>query len=252
MPTYILITVLAILSSSISSSRGEEAKDRITEWTETLNDIRDSCLLPKYAKTVCKYYPNRTPIKRTPVLDFCGEKAFSHGVVPLTRWAKEGIWAVSLLGAPEQTRYWEEFEISKDYKSLKLQLLRKSKKEKLLSCQRACLATCISSKIIEYEDGMPQTCIGAIQSGSGICREFSLIAADILNSLGVSASDFGGVAYEAHEGKKIPGGKHRMLRVRIGAKTYLMEPQDSSCEFYNAEFSPDTTKDGDAFEILKN
>lgn len=140
-------------------------------------------------------------------------------------------------------------------------LLAKTKKEHLMDCQKACLATCVSSKIIKYsyilkeqKTGNPildmqmeyfkqqgylprvyelkpnvnekLTGLGAIEKGEGVCRQFSYIAVNLMRSLGLEAEEVVGHPNFTSEYR------HEVVKVKINEENYLMEPQDDLCNFY--------------------
>ena len=141
---------------------------------------------------------------------------------------------------PDQEHYWQDHSIGKDYVRLKKSLAKKAKREDLRSCQKACLSTCVSSKIIEYSQELKNqfsTTEGKIESGKGDCKGFSAIADDINYALNLTSQIASGDLYQRTDTSLELVGGHMQVMVKIDGEHYLMEPQSNLCQFYPINFS---------------
>jgi hypothetical protein len=135
-----------------------------------------------------------------------------------------------------------------DYEWIKSQMMRKADKEKLEDFQKVCLAQCISSKIIEYDQGwkLTQSPQAAIENGKGVCREYSWIASELMSQMGVPANREFVWYYDTDTSSA-----HSIVNVKIRGKHYFVEPQEDSCGFYSTQFQPhEDTKVTGGFQRL--
>jgi len=130
------------------------------------------------------------------------------------------------------------------YSNMKDKAKKLAKDKKLNTCQKACLATCISSRAIDYDHSLVnQACVrrtkdGAIETQKGVCRNFAQISHDIYKYLGVKT-------------KKIFGDNHAINIVKIDGQWYQMEPQDPTCSFYYND-KKKLVEDGATRELINN
>jgi hypothetical protein len=92
--------------------------------------------------------------------------------------------------------------------------------------QRACLATCASAHLIDYQLWSlndPEVPSSIIASGRGLCRHFARIASRFLSELGLPGSVVKGQSKD---------GDHAFNSVRINGEQLWMEPQRDTCQFY--------------------
>lgn len=92
--------------------------------------------------------------------------------------------------------------------------------------QRACLATCASAHLIDYQlwaYNDPEVPSSVLRSGRGLCRHFAMLADQFLATLGIRGQVISG---------QTEGGDHAFNRVRINNEQLWMEPQRDTCQFY--------------------
>ncbi len=196
-------------------------------WKNTYQIIKKECLLKNYQAVSCK---------------FGIQDDFSHGNVLISalrefhrltataeRISVSGMWgAISYFINPNIESYWDYYQVGQDYDGIKSLMYAKAQREDISSCQAACLATCVSSKLIRYSTAMLklhyQTARDAIERREGDCKSFSAIAEDLMTDLGLYAKTVWGFT---------SGGGHAMVKVFLDNKWHIMEPQNSYCEFIN-------------------
>jgi len=232
---------LVLISLIVGNLFAQSVAVREQQWRETLREIQISCMDESYEDIECKYEQNGSTLKRTPYVLERAIIGFGGVAVPkIGRFIKNTIWGSTLLIEPEQESYWQDHQIGKDYVRLKKSLNTKAKREKLRSCQKACLSTCVSSKIIQYSREFKNqfsTVEGKVESGKGDCKGFSAIADDINYALSIPSQVTSGSAYERTDRSLEFLGFHQQVMVEIDGKHYIMEPQSSSCRFYPIKFS---------------
>lgn len=111
------------------------------------------------------------------------------------------------------------------YRGVKARAKTLVKNKKLLPCQKACVAVCISSKLLDYDPStfnhicVRRTMDGAIETQTGVCRNYAQIGDDLMEAFGLDT-------------KKVYGDDHAMNLVKLDGIWYQIEPQDDSCTFY--------------------
>ena len=99
---------------------------------------------------------------------------------------------------------------------------------KLSECQSVCLATCASANLIEYKMNwsvFAATAENNVQTGEGVCREYSTVARLLIEIMGI----------KAHEATKMFRG-HEFVKVHLNGHSYSVEPQSPFWEFYPSTF----------------
>jgi hypothetical protein len=206
-----------------------------SEVDDRYKQIFNECLNPSYQNVSCRYEDSTTPLQIS--------KTFSIGVAVLDDDAgtaidtiKEAVWGASRLLNPDQSQHkaWIAYQNAQDWAK------RKAQRENLKDCQKACLATCISSKVMDEGSQLNiQNARSAIETESGVCREFTAVAVDLMKSFGLDASYAAGSDKEWDDNDEVfrSQGAHVIVSVKIDGKNYLMEPQNPECDFYNPNFT---------------
>ncbi len=239
-----ILTITTIVSLHSTPLFAAEAKTRTTMQT-----IVDDCLSKNYARMVCDYRRNETPIKITKWRQASGKtlNAVVSGVSTI-REVSATLYTYLLNGKNEE--YWKRDDRWRQYKALRDLMIRKVEREKPLDCQKACLATCISSKIIKMMDyskkGNDESLLTywdgrrAIENDLGVCRQFSAIAEDLMESMGLKASYVEGYVYSGEvlgtSKYKKTGDQHAVVKVEIDNNSYLLEPQSDQCTFFESKW----------------
>ncbi len=145
----------------------------------------------------------------------------------------------AVVTSSEDASYWQEASNSGSYAVLKKFAIQKAKKENLQSCQRACLATCISSRLLKYNnENRPHHLLDGLGRLEGNCREFSSMANDLMRAMKVDSSVVVGRNYKIKDGERPEdSGAHAMIGLSLKGEEYIMEPQNSGCVFYDTSFS---------------
>jgi|GEM_PF-5462585 len=105
-------------------------------------------------------------------------------------------------------------------------LKEESSRSKLNECQKACLAKCASSSLLRYDLDVAYLSRNeeAITSGVGVCRHYAFSFDHLAKELGLESKYLSSVK-----------GKHAFGGVVIDGQDYFLEPQHSSCDFFNFE-----------------
>ncbi|MBK26786.1 MAG: hypothetical protein CME70_22485 [Halobacteriovorax sp.] len=234
---------------SLNALLAEEVDPKIVEkkWTKKYADIVNNCILKKFNKKRCKYYKNNTPLDVSSTSELV--EGVNHGVNSTGRVIKTGFNNIAAFYGGGSEKDFQNAKINQDYDRILKFSKAKITNESLSTCQQACLATCISSRLISYRRtvaGNYQTCRGALESGGGDCKSFANLANDIMEYFGLTVqTDWGDQYYRDEEKKEhMKGAGHAMISVWIDDKPYLMEPQSRSprCEFYDRNFKKEFRK----------
>ena len=228
-----------------------EVNPRRRDYLRKEKDIYAHCLKPKFQTAHCAYFPHRTPLlvdSKVMKAMFVSVDIQNKTYDAVSDAAKScAVYAF----VPKDEAYWIQQEIETDYARLKCTLAAKKKKERLTDCQAACVATCISMRLIDYVDGGHQSAKAAVCSGKGTCREFSSIAEELLRSMGLDATRAFGTLYDERPDSKKEVVGHVMVQVTLDGKPYLMDPQDDACAFYSPKFNPNPSRQLDQVEYLQ-
>jgi hypothetical protein len=199
--------------------------------------VTRSCIVPSMQNVKCDYEENNAPFKKDSTV---GQMVYQSGYGTSFRalgWARRSARVLGMLFDIEDSPYWDTYEARLGYKSLKNIAVNKAKRESLSSCQRACLATCISSYLIDYDDDNSMThWTDSVGSQTGVCREYAAIANDFMKSLKLKSKVVTGYWYENMGGTLQKEGGHAMVEVQLGRASYIMEPQDPFCTYYDPKF----------------
>jgi hypothetical protein len=89
-------------------------------------------------------------------------------------------------------------------------------------CRLACMSACITTYLLNYELCLP-TKFGTLATtaaiGKGVCTEYARIGTWLAQELGSNA--------------ELTGANHHVfLKVKVGKKTWYLEPQNDSCTFF--------------------
>jgi hypothetical protein len=221
----ILILILALTSFSALADTVPSLQDRLA-------DVDHSCFQRDWANTQCKYvegddYPssmgetyNRIAIVDdilTAVVDLVKRFGMDSTLYYIRRFSAE-LGIGSKAGA---------FERRVDFLKLQNQAKDVARKNKLSSCQRACLANCISAHAITYVDGSNARSLvpaDTLARGYGICQHFSAMSSFLSNRLGNTYTFAVASIRMGHE----------FVATQIDGKWWFSEPQDDACTFYPA------------------
>lgn len=220
----------------------ETLEERQLRAQENYKAVVKECLIPDFSQKKCVFLKNQSTLQ-TNVVDQ-GLPFWKYILLPLGRTVSEGLNVLSLAFVdPSDEEYWWEEVLTEDYKNIKFLIVRKQENEKLSDCQSVCLATCITSRLLTYNNAtFPQSAAETIQDGAGVCREFSWVAAELLDLLQIENTGAGGRSYDVDplKVKRTAQGMHAMNYVWVDGKKYLIEPQQgpikNTCLFYDADF----------------
>ncbi len=235
LPWKRLAFVGALAGTFITSTAAHAADD----WDSRYRDAVKSCILRSQKNAACVHTKDGNPLDiSSQAYEAFYDSSYTamYGAVGVVA---RGISMARVAVDPENAPYWKRYNSELNYRTLKKYAGIRAKKDQLEPCQKACLATCISSKIMEYDDrNLPTHWREGIGREKGVCREFSAMAVDLMKSLGLQAETITGVAYEINQGlrpKRIGG--HVMVKVNLPQGPFIMEPQSASCEFFDRSFS---------------
>jgi hypothetical protein len=209
------------------------------EWDRRYNDAMNSCIIKAEPNRACVHVVDGNPLLVSPewsqVRYKAGELSAGFLIGEGTRTISAGM--VHFQG--DDSPYWKRLNAQYNYESLKRWAKYRADKNGMETCQRACLATCISSRMIQYDNANRITSWrDAIEREAGVCREFSAIAANLMQSLGVKARVLEGKVHSIIDGQAPDyEGGHVMVEVSLPNGKFIMEPQTDSCEFYDKSFS---------------
>ncbi len=217
--------------------------------------IENECIKKSFENVECRFYKNDPLLEN--ILASAEMNATTEEQKDYYFEIKENMKSALFKGMKKPKSEKENFE---KFILILNQVPGKFRKEKLKTCQKVCVVTCMSSKIIRYaylkdslelhnlikslspqqslileilslqketpDVGLKESSIGAIKSGKGVCRQSSYIARDILKSLKLPGrSVIGELPYKSSY-------KHEVVQTKIDGKTYLIEPQSDQCNFY--------------------
>lgn len=220
----------------------------MTNLDKTWSNITQKCLTKNYSHPDSitlndKPYNEKLLLSSTVLnaLEFVVQN--SHSKLTMIKYGLKFIVPFSLTSDPV------DYEAREFYKSVIHQSKLKASRDNLNQSQKACLAKCIASQIIDYdyEYNEPwKTNEGAISTGNGYCREFSNILAAISKELGLQAytliveDDFhyemeGDGLYTKALNEIIKRMPHIIGVIKIDDTWYQAEPQNDCCNFYKME-----------------
>jgi hypothetical protein len=208
-----------------------------------VNTIQN-CFKKSFQDLKCQRVVNGNPLRKDKSLGQL-RYVFEYGAVDagLGRWERnksliQGFWDA------ENASFWGEVENENSYQLLKASAVRKAQKENLQDCQKACLATCISSSLLKYNDeSRPHHLIDGLGRLEGNCREFSAMALDVMRALDVESDPVVGKNYKINEDQKpVESEQHAMVQVFLDGVEFIMEPQRNACEFFDPEFTLNVRK----------
>jgi hypothetical protein len=236
MSRYFLLSMgaLACLFSA-TSARAADAED--VKYKSAV----DHCILQSQKATSCVEIVNGNPMDKTSVVADGAYDVAYDGVYGTIGTVARGVSMAGVLFDVENAPYWKRYNSELNYQNLKRFAAIRAKKDGLETCQRACLATCISSTLLEYDDrNLITHWTEGVGREKGVCREFSAMASDLMRSLGVKSKTVTGMSYEIQDGQ-VPkkAGGHVMVEVALPQGNFIMEPQSSECQFFAADFSKD-------------
>lgn len=201
-------------------------------------EIERFCLKPNFTQATCVHLKGQTRLDRGGLM---GNLAPAFAASTAILKATEGVGTCyANLMDPKKPANWLEREIENDFTKLKCALAQKATREKLKDCQKACLATCVSSRILFFDKAyMPklQTPRQAICSRHGVCRDFTNVALEFMQAQGLNAQVLTGTGYDIEDNEKVPFGPHAMIGININKKLYVMEPQHTDCTFEDSDFA---------------
>ena len=142
-----------------------------------------------------------------------------------------------LVQTSDQARAWTEAvtfgssEANQYIDSIVTQMNQKFTSGGFQNYQKVCLAQCVASRMIKYQENFLSKFGGAstaVAQGVGVCTEFSAIAQRLISSTSSSTIN-SWVGYS-------PG--HAFVQVQFDGNTYSVEPQSDpakagTCRFYN-------------------
>jgi len=103
-------------------------------------------------------------------------------------------------------------------------LKQTAKKGNLSECHRACLATCMSSRMLTYDDSTRFDSVrggAAVLNGTGLCTHFSQLADEFMAAVNIPSKLVYGIG--SH------GEAHAAIGGEIGGEEYWKEPQNTDC-----------------------
>jgi hypothetical protein len=216
---------------------GAKAEDE--NWDARFRQATEACLLKSMKNVQCIHEVDGNPLEHASAAE---DVLYDVGSESLFRGVGEAVKTVSAADAlikGDESAYWRRLNSEYNYETLKKFARYRARKDRLESCQTACLATCITSQIMEFDERNLLThWTEALGREKGVCRDFSGMAADLMRSMGLKARDVSGTVYEISDGQppKSDGG-HAMVEVDLPNGRFTMEPQLNACVFYDREFS---------------
>ena len=203
------------------------------------------CLKKNYRKVACEHIENEN-VLFIPILHKAINKSVQDKLYAGVRKLRVAKRFVDVTVSPDLDRVWDAYSIQLDYENFKRRIKAKASNERLKACQKACLATCISSNLISPEHHPFDNWRDALEKGEGSCRSYTGIAVDIMKDLGLKAKYTSGLSesnddYPNHNDRAFRT-SHAMVKIKLKYEDYLMEPGSDSCEFYDADFNRDPHK----------
>lgn len=232
MKIIIFLLYLSALNNAWAFKKNGEdenpAASKIDKLAAKFKEIHQYCIndAAHLKNMSCDFKPNRSLLRSE---DFAVGDYIQGGI--------EGIAAVgfcasdSLLLSDEMRGI--RSQAKNAYEATITAMKDKALEMKLEPCKVVCMAKCMSSKWLEYTRTFVQNTHKSIASGTGDCKHFSKIGADILTKLGIKASAVGGKT----TGPVKKG--HDIVKVSFDSdedgviEDYYIEPQDNFCHFYD-------------------
>ncbi len=213
--------------------------DEQRDWDAKYNDAMKACIVKPLKNRACVHVVDGNPMKVSPEWSQVRYKVGEIGIGFVMGEGARTISAGMVHFQGDDAPYWKRLNSKYNYDALKRWALYRANRDGMEDCQKACLATCISSRIIKYDDRNRITnWRDSVEREAGVCREFSAIAANIMKHLGLKARVLEGEVHAVSDGQvpELEGG-HVMVQVQLPNGTFHMEPQNDSCEFYDNKFT---------------